>query len=463
MFDNEGGAGPCQGIPFVCTAREDNQKSDQGSDAAAKQKAKKDAARHAQRIQAGILPKHIAAVHVGGEINLLQRRVFNVLLFLAYEKLLDRDVHIVDLTSIRDVLGYSSRNIKKLVDTAESLKQVPISWDILGKDDENNDISIRGSGHLLADSQVTTYKGRKYLEYSFGGNAKRLFYNPKLYALIGLDLQQEFKSKYALALYENCARFKGVGSTGWIGLDTFRDLMGCGGTRTLRVFAKLKAKVVEPAVKEINALERGEFFVDYDVKREGQVPVAIKFLIEAKHSHSTSARELETTLKDHCRLSQTQIDKILQEHQEEYIKHVLDRVQEYTDGKVEAGQKVNVAAFTVAAFDKGYFPLEEGKPGAIVEAEAKSSSHRRKKTMEKTLSLLETDRKKAERDHAQGESQKAAYAALRAEKRASLEREFEEEVVGTGVLRKPFEEGGVMAMVVWPRFKAFLDNKGVDL
>ena len=59
-------------------------------------------------------------------------------------------------------------------------------------------------------------------------------------------------SGHALALYENCYRFVRTGSTGWWPLDLFRRLMGVDDSVYYETFKHLNAKIIKPAVAEVN-------------------------------------------------------------------------------------------------------------------------------------------------------------------------------------------------------------------
>ena len=71
-------------------------------------------------------------------------------------------------------------------------------------------------------------------EYAYSPALAEKLHDPKVFALINLNIQRRFTSGHALALYENCYRFERTGSTGWWPIDLFRRLMGVDGLRLLR-------------------------------------------------------------------------------------------------------------------------------------------------------------------------------------------------------------------------------------
>src|SRR5215510_10036944 len=102
--------------------------------------------------------------------------------------------------------------------------------------------------------------------------------DPDMYARLDLDLQRQFDSKYGLALWELCADYLGAGreygETPFIPVDTFRKLMGIADV-TYSSFKRLKDKVINPAVAEVNRVS--DFRVTVDYQRDSRKITALKF------------------------------------------------------------------------------------------------------------------------------------------------------------------------------------------
>ena len=99
-----------------------------------------------------------------------------------------------------------------------------------------------------------------------------------MFALINLNIQRRFNSGHALALYENCYRFARTGSTGWWPLEIFRRLMGVDGSAYYETFKHLNAKVIKPAVTEVN--KTSNIFVTPELRKSGRTVSAIRFRIK---------------------------------------------------------------------------------------------------------------------------------------------------------------------------------------
>lgn len=141
------------------------------------------------------------------------------------------------------MLGFDSKNHDALKRALLKVMSTPISFDPLhdgGKTDWE-------ASPLIAYASIKS--GTCAYEYS-DWLAEKLA-NPDIYTLININLQRQFSGGYALALYENCLRFKRTGSTGWISVETWRRLLGADASM-YDEFKHFSSEVIKKAVKEIN-------------------------------------------------------------------------------------------------------------------------------------------------------------------------------------------------------------------
>lgn len=216
------------------------------------------------------LKKHVAAIHTDGHLSLLQRKLSNVLLLNAYDALLTQTEHEIDEKTLCVMLGYDSNDRKPLKESLKALASVHAEWNILG---DNQEEVEWGVSSLLSHAILSRGKCR----YGYSPALAEKLYNPDIYASINMAIQRKFRSKHALALYENCYRFKTVRSTGWWTLKTFRRLMGVDDSEYYRQFKHLNAKVIKPTVKEINAVS--DIQITPEFKRAGRSITEIRFII----------------------------------------------------------------------------------------------------------------------------------------------------------------------------------------
>ena len=216
--------------------------------------------------------KASSAVQIQGKTSHLQRRMWNVLLANAYNELPDQEIHSVKIVELMAKLNFNSRNLKYLNESLKALVDCVVEWNILGKDKEEE----WGAASLLASVQI---KNGTCI-YSFAPPLRQKLYNPRIYTKLNLRLQNQFKSQYALVLWEVCFDYfdtvRDQGETPFIPLDTFKELMGISPS-DYTAFKTLNQRVIKPAVKEINGLTN--FLVEVEQKRGERKVTELKFRI----------------------------------------------------------------------------------------------------------------------------------------------------------------------------------------
>ncbi|MEM9435615.1 MAG: replication initiation protein [Pseudomonadota bacterium] len=215
--------------------------------------------------------KHVAAIHVSGKLTLLQRKLSNVLLLNAYDALTSQATHRIDARTLCLMIGYNSNDMETLKDALTGLAETVATWDMLDEDGQQE----WGVSSMLAFAKL---KGG-VCEYSYSPALAERLNDPKVFALINLNIQRRFSSGHALALYENCYRFVRTGSTGWWDLPLFRQLMGVDESAYYQSFKQLNAKIIKPAVAEVN--RASNIVVEPDLRKQGRAVVAIRFKIKA--------------------------------------------------------------------------------------------------------------------------------------------------------------------------------------
>ncbi len=213
--------------------------------------------------------KHVAAIHVSGKLTLLQRKLSNVLLLNAYDTLTTSQTHAIDARTLCLMIGYNSNDMETLKTSLRGLAETVAEWDML--DDQGQ--QEWGVSSLLSYAKL---KGG-VCEYAYSPALAAKLNDPKVFALINLNIQRRFTSGHALALYENCYRFVRTGSTGWWPLDLFRRLMGVDGSEYYAVYKHLNAKIIKPAVAEVN--KTSNIVVVPEIRKRGRAVTDIRFKI----------------------------------------------------------------------------------------------------------------------------------------------------------------------------------------
>lgn len=214
--------------------------------------------------------KNVAAIHVSGKLTLLQRKLSNVLLLNAYDDIISKRTHSIDAQTLCLMIGYNSNDIDTLKQALRGLAETVAEWDMLDEKGRQE----WGVSSLLSYAKLK----EGVCEYAYSPALAEKLHDPKVFALINLNIQRRFTSGHALALYENCFRFVRTGSTGWWPLELFRRLMGVDESVYYETFKHLNAKIIKPAVAEIN--KTSNIIVTPDFRKKGRSVTDVRFLIK---------------------------------------------------------------------------------------------------------------------------------------------------------------------------------------
>jgi plasmid replication initiation protein len=244
--------------------------------------------------------KHVAAIHTSGELSLLERKTANVLLLNAYDALLTRRTHTLPVKHLCAMLGWDeSNNIERLQEALRKLASTSIEFNMM-EDGKHvwRVMAMLSYGDI--EEGVCTYRYDEYL-------AERL-YDPEMYATINIGVQRCFEGSYALTLYENCIRYKSVGSTGWLELERFRRIMGADAV-LYDDFRRLNERVIKPSLKEINRVSDIQLAPEF--QKQGRKVSAVRFLVTENPQQTL----LKPVIQDeHTAIRESELFKRLLEH-----------------------------------------------------------------------------------------------------------------------------------------------------
>ena len=385
------------------------------------------------------IKKHVGAVHVRGALSLLERKVSNVLLLNAYDELDDPSVaeHSINLPILADVVGFDSKDSKLLKDALRSLVDYKIEWDVLGEGDDEGEWGVSS---FLASARVERRTG--VCTYSYPAPLRRRLANPQIYARINLSVQTRFASAYALALYENCVRFRKVGSTGFLELDTWRGLLGVEDGE-YEEYKYLNKRVFKPAVSGVN--EHSDIRVEMVTRKEGRRVVAVKFLVAEGPGglgggSSDMAEALGAAVLPDPRDLAPEPAELLAPVQMKLVEFGLSEAQAldlstefdadrvgrnlgYVEAKLAAGDDIkNLAAYTVAAVRSDYERGDRSARKKRGEALAKGAKAAEQQALFPSPAVVAV-RSLGDEDDAENRQLDAAVAALSDADRAALDAE----------------------------------------
>ncbi|MEI4263156.1 replication initiation protein [Roseovarius sp. D0-M9] len=301
--------------------------------------------------------KHVAAIHVSGKLSLLQRKLSNVLLLNAYDTLTTQRSHQIDAGTLCLMIGYNSNDTATLKQSLKGLAETVAEWDMLDASGQQE----WGVSSLLS---YATLKGG-VCEYAYSPALADKLHDPKVFALINLNIQRRFTSGHALALYENCYRFIRTGSTGWWSMEIFRRLMGLDGSSYYESFKHLNAKVIKPAVTEVN--KTSNIVITPETRKRGRAVTDIRFLIKENPQlaildldDGAAARHgaVYKRLRD-LGVSDRLARQWLSTHGEDQVEAKL----EYVAGRKNVGSMVGYLSAALSS-DYGAPAAPEAKPGS---------------------------------------------------------------------------------------------------
>ena len=228
---------------------------------------------HNVALQQGKLLKPNAIIHCENKFSLLERKIFNVLLFNAKNDLKNKDRYKIPLKTLAKISGYNSNDWIPLRGALIKQIKTVVEIDLLDKDNKSKVWMATG---LLASVRTLDHA---VLEYSYSPVLREILLTEKIpFSEIVLSDLAKFKSKYALALYENCIRYKKINQTPIMDLEIFKKLMGVAPTQ-YKNFKDFRKRVIDSAIKEINDKTNLNLFVHY-MKSKNKV-TQIKFFIES--------------------------------------------------------------------------------------------------------------------------------------------------------------------------------------
>ena len=196
------------------------------------------------------LYKNRALIHISGQGTLTQRKLYNILLSVAYKDLKEKDVFTVNLSKIIDLLGYEKKgvNYPRLQQDIIALIKIVVQWNIVGIKEEDYTWGVTA---LLGSCEIS--KG--IVEFSYSSGLRKKLIENKSYAKINLLVQNKFKSKFSLLLYELVADYyrekDKKGETPFIPVSELRAFFGLE-KNEYSEFMIFNRDVIKKSVKEVS-------------------------------------------------------------------------------------------------------------------------------------------------------------------------------------------------------------------
>lgn len=187
----------------------------------------------------------------------------------------------IGMAQLSSQAGFDSKDVAHLKSSLRSLMGLVFEWDVVAQ----------ASGRKAADWEagslfpnVKIPAGAGVVRFQVNPELLPLIVKPEIYALIDLAVVRRFRRAASLALWEHCVRFERIGSTSEVPWQTLRDILlgGSADSKTYNEFKYFKAKVLVPAVEEINS--QSNHVVQMRLNYVGRFVSTVAFTIAQKQS-----------------------------------------------------------------------------------------------------------------------------------------------------------------------------------
>ena len=202
---------------------------------------------------------------ISESLKLVDRRIFNVLLANAWDNIKEPVFHTVRLHELR---GTDKDNARPR-DSLKRLMQVVIAFDVI-----EDGIKREVLTHLLGDCKLDHNPyGLAY--YSFSDSMRKMLVLSSVFARLRRDLIYQFRSKYALTLYEMLQKRINLShkTSDNFTIDEIRQKLGVA-KEINKIYRDLNTNVLKPAVIEVNGLS--DIACSIDPIIENRVTVGIR-------------------------------------------------------------------------------------------------------------------------------------------------------------------------------------------
>lgn len=309
------------------------------------------------------LKKHAATIHCSNTLSLLQRKISNALLYHAYKELMLKEEHEITVKQLCRLIGYNGNNHSVIKEGLKGLLSTVIEWNLVSDTTGEEDWT---ASSILASVSL---KGPVCF-YAYSPRMKQLLHSPSMFGKINLFIQSRFKSSYGLALYENCIRYRGLPTTKWFEMDTFRKLMGVPAGK-YTIFRDFKKRVLDKSIEEVNAYS--DLIIESEMIKEGRQVIKVRFNLKERAKkirlgggskiQALDEQDKITTLKgkltSHFGLSSEQVESIFTEFEENYIVDKISMIEasnSYKQGKIQ-----NLGGFLISALKNNYLQSKNSK------------------------------------------------------------------------------------------------------
>ena len=261
-----------------------------------------------------------------GEITATQRKAYNIILYQAQKELREDNGKTSFLFSISDLkkrAGIKATDNWHLKKDLEKLSDIKIETIKENKDDW---------GFFRLISEVN--KEGDFLEIELSKTIREALIKNDYYTTLDLLIIKTLEGKYAVILYEMAIRYEKV-KIPRMTIEEFKKITGTSETKSYNDFSLLRAKVIKPAIREIN--EKTDIYIEYKATKQGKSYIYIDFIVRRKAETIKEIEQIADSgpityideveqlflilpFQEQVKSRKAELENLLKEHSIEYLK-----------------------------------------------------------------------------------------------------------------------------------------------
>lgn len=305
------------------------------------------------------LTKHTALVHASCKLSIVERKLNNVLLKHAFDYIDSKETHTIEIKNLRELYGMSDKYDRKLLENSlQNIRKKDVEFNIFGQDKKNPDIWVNTS--FLSYVKLDYKKG--ICSYGYPEPIREILKNPNIYARLNMEIQREFSSKYAIALWEYLEEHQCRNNeklyTSWLSLLDFKKL--CGVPLSLyNNFKYINKNIIKTQLKEVNKVSGLNVEVEY--KKKSRKVTAIRFKVSRKEGFEYQKSLEGISPNETIEPKEEIINSLIEDYQlskvvgKSLVKlYPLEQIQKnlvFVDDQVSKDLVKNIGAFTKNAIE----------------------------------------------------------------------------------------------------------------
>jgi len=298
-------------------------------------------------------------------MTLVLRKMLNAWIKNAIDTEVDKDGYwSINIAEMASDLGFDSNNHQHLREAAIELMKIVFEFDVLAT--QHPTPKLRKLTDWDAATLFPNVKQRSgKLLYQINHELQERVLQPKMYAMIDLNVIGRFKRSSSVAIYEHCVRFVNIGSTTPVHWTVLRSIIlgRAEVPKTYEEFKHFNNKILRPSVVEINLL--ADITVEMKLKKEGRQVTTVQFIVSRKTD--ATRQDMEPSNEEAMKaigelvlfgLSQSEAKKMLRAYPAQRVLAALA----YTKNRIaykKASVIENPAAYLRNAVARGYGASEE--------------------------------------------------------------------------------------------------------